>query len=381
MTRPISHFASRRCWAATVFSFVLLVAACGGSQEAEVTPSGEQITPPDPAPEPIDWALAIHGGAGVIEPDSTDADQYYRSLARALDSGRGLLADGAAALEVVEQVVRILEDDPLFNAGRGAVFTNRGTHELDAAIMDGRTLSCGAVTGVRNVRNPIALARRVMERSPHVLLSGSGADEYAREVDVRRVQQQFFYTQRRYDQWRQVVRESSGRSTGPSGAGMGTVGAVALDRYGNLAAATSTGGLTNKRWGRVGDVPLIGAGTYANNETAALSCTGKGEQFIRHTVAHDISSRMRYANASLQEAAETVIHDVLDPGDGGVIGIDATGHIALVFNSPGMFRGVADSEGRLEIGIWQELRSAEPYLDRTAKEESDSPAQRPADSQ
>ena len=309
----------------------------------------------------LDWALALHGGAGVIDQDSTDAEAYYAALEQALGHGRNLLIDGAAALEVVEAVVRILEDDERFNAGRGAVFTNKGTHELDAAIMDGRTLACGAVAGVRNVRNPITLARQVMERSPHVLLTGEGADEFSKQVGVRRAPQDYFTTQRRYRQWQEVWRQEQrqGRPT----IGMGTVGAVALDQYGNLAAATSTGGLTNKRFGRVGDVPIIGAGTYANNRTAAISCTGKGEQFIRHAVAHDISARIEYKGVDLQTAAEEVIQGKLTAGDGGMVGVAADGTISLVFNSPGMFRGAADSNGRFEVGIWEQLRSASPPVD------------------
>lgn len=351
-----------------VLGFLVVSSSCSPTpSDVESTVADEVVPEEETASEPaapaVEWAIAIHGGAGVIDRDKTDPAPYYASLQAALTLGRDLLDDGTAAIEVVEQVVRSLEDDPKFNAGRGAVFTSRGTHELDAAIMDGRTLSCGSVASLKNVRNPITLARRVMEQSPHVFLTGQGAEDFSKETGVRRVQQSYFYTQERYDAWRQVVREEreARRSSSQGGAqGLGTVGAVVLDRYGNLAAGTSTGGLTNKRYGRVGDVPIIGAGTYANNETAAISATGKGEQFIRHTVAHDISALIEYQNRDVQSAARTVIEEKLDPGDGGVIVVGRDGSIAMVFSTPGMFRGAADATGRFEIGIWQELRTVTP---------------------
>lgn len=319
--------------------------ACSAPQENEPVPDADAARP-----APLEYALAIHGGAGVIpktmEPDVVQG--YRAALERALKVGRELLADGAPSLDVVEKVVRLLEDDPLFNAGKGAVFTHEGTHELDAAIMDGRDLSCGAVSGLKTVKNPITLARLVMEKSPHIFFVGEGAEAFAGEMGVERAEQDYFFVQRRYDQWQKVLAERAAE-----GDKHGTVGAVALDLDGNLAAATSTGGLTDKRFGRVGDVPVIGAGTYANNQTAAISCTGFGEQFIRHTVAHDISALMEYRGLSLQEAAEAVIHHKLDPGDGGMIGVSHDGSIALVFNSEGMFRGAADATGRFEVAIWE----------------------------
>jgi beta-aspartyl-peptidase (threonine type) len=215
--------------------------------------------------------------------------------------------------------------------------------------MDGGTLACGAVTGLRTVRNPVSLARMVMERSRHVLFAGPGAERFADEMGVERVDQDYFFVQRRYDSWQKALEREREGDGAPA---MGTVGAVALDRHGNLAAATSSGGLTNKRFGRVGDVPIIGAGTYASNRTCALSGTGKGEEFIRHTVARDIAALMEYRGLTLQQAAEEVIHRKLQPGDGGVIGVDGDGGIALVFNSEGMFRGAADSAGRFEVAIW-----------------------------
>ena len=307
-----------------------------------------QETPAEAGPaSPLAWSLAIHGGAGTIPRDIPESqkEQYLRSLRAALEIGRKVLADGGTSLDAVEKVVRFLEDDPLFNAGKGAVFTNEGTHELDAAIMDGRDLSCGSVAGLKRVRNPISLARLVMERSPHVFMVGQGAEKFADEMKVERVDQKYFFTQKRYADWQKKLGEEAEKDKD-------TVGAVALDVHGNLAAATSTGGMTNKRFGRLGDVPVIGAGTYANNRTAAISATGWGEQFIKHTVAHDISALMEYKGLTLQQAADEVIHRKLQKDDGGVIGVARDGSIALVFNSAGMYRGAADSKGRFEAAIW-----------------------------
>lgn len=300
------------------------------------------------------WAIAIHGGAGTIPKTlpENERDGYLASLRRALEIGRDALAAGGTSLDAVEKVVRFLEDDPLFNAGRGAVFTHEGTHELDAAIMDGRDLSCGAVAGLKTVKNPVSLARLVMERSPHVFMVGDGAEAFAAEMKVERVDPKYFFTQKRWDQLQEALRKEREARKEPEKP-RGTVGAVALDRHGNLAAATSTGGMTNKRFGRLGDVPVIGAGTYANNRTCAISATGWGEKFIRHTVAHDISALMEYAGLTLQQAADRVIHQKLEKGDGGVIGVARDGSIALVFNSEGMYRGAADSSGRFEVRIWE----------------------------
>lgn len=293
------------------------------------------------------WSLAIHGGAGTIPKNIPEAqkEEYLKGLRAALEVGQKVLAGGGTSLDAVEKVVRILEDNPLFNAGKGAVFTNEGTHELDAAIMDGRDLSCGSVAGLKTVKNPISLARLVMEKSPHVFMVGTGAEKFADEMKVERVDQKYFFTQKRYDDWQKKLKEEAEKDKD-------TVGAVALDVHGNLAAATSTGGMTNKRFGRLGDVPVIGAGTYANNRTAAISATGWGEKFIRHTVAHDISALIEYKGLTLQQAAEEVIHRKLDKDDGGIIGVARDGSIALVFNSEGMYRGAADSTGRFEVAIW-----------------------------
>ncbi len=336
--------------------------------------NGEQAEAPTP-----DWALAIHGGAGSANRATTDAEDYYQALRAALSLGAEQLAAGEASVQVVENVVAALEDDPRFNAGRGSVFTSIGTHEMDAAIMDGRTLACGAVAAVKNVRNPVRLARRVMEDTPHVLIGGPGADDFGVISGVRRQPQAYFTTEQQLQRYRELraqrraARQGSGGAvasavgdyTGNAGAPsilggashLGTVGAVAMDRYGNLAAATSTGGTMLKRIGRVGDVPVIGAGTYANNATAAISCTGRGEEFIRHTVAYDVSAQIEYGGVSLAEAARRVIRDKLQQGDGGLIAVSPDGTIAMEFNTNAMFRGATNSLGRFEVGIWDEVQS------------------------
>lgn len=294
------------------------------------------------------WALAIHGGAGVIPTDApaADRDAYFASLRAVLADGSRRLAAGEPAREVVQSLVMTLEDDPLFNAGRGAAFTRAGTHELDASIMDGRTLRAGAVAGVTTVRNPIALARLVADRTDHVLLMGTGAEAFATAQGVPRVENSWFSTPRRramLDEWRRA------RPTSPAG----TVGAVAMDQHGDLAAATSTGGMTGKMPGRVGDTPIIGAGTYADNRSAAVSCTGTGEQFIRHAVAFAIASGVE-AGLPLGESARRIVAGRLNPDDGGIIAVSRTGEIVLFYTTDGMFRGAADSSGRFEIGIWKE---------------------------
>ena len=335
-------------FAACLALFFLLTTACASGTAG--TGAGFDPAATDAQP-PVEWAIAIHGGAGTIPRDiSAELKQgYVDGLEAALRVGVEALADGEAALDVVEKVVRVLEDDPHFNAGRGAVYTHDGRHELDAAIMDGRDLSAGAVAAVSDVKNPISMARLVMEESPHILLVGAGAEAFADELGVVRVPQEYFHTQYRYEAWQRALERKERQDD------KDTVGAVVRDVYGNLAAATSTGGLTDKRWGRVGDVPVIGAGTYADNRTCALSATGKGEEFIRHNVAHSISARMALTGESLEKAAAAVIHQTLQPGDGGVIGVDAAGRITLTFNTTGMYRGAADSSGRFEVGIWSEL--------------------------
>ena len=300
------------------------------------------------------WALAIHGGAGVISRDMPDErkQEYYDGLRNALAAGKEVLAGGGTALDAVERVVVILEDDPLFNAGKGAVYTHEGTHELDAAVMDGRDRSCGAVTGLTTVKNPIKLARSVMEESPHVFMMGEGAETFASALDLERVEPSYFDTERRWESLQRALERE--KETGAWHERFGTVGAAALDAHGDLAAATSTGGITNKRFGRIGDVPVIGAGTYADNASCALSGTGAGEEFIKHTVARTIAALAEYGELTCAEAAKRVIHQRLQPGDGGVIGVGPGGEIVWEYNSGGMFRGAADSGGRFEVRIWED---------------------------
>jgi L-asparaginase / beta-aspartyl-peptidase len=302
-------------------------------------------------------SIAIHGGAGVINRASmTDENEraYRADLERALDAGYAVLEKGGASLDAVVAAVRILEDSPYFNAGKGAVFSHAGINELDAAIMDGRTQKAGAIAGVRHVKNPIELARMVMERTPHVLLSGEGAEEFALDQGVALVPGSYFYTERRWKQLEEAQKEARTASAQDDIGYFGTVGAVARDRDGNLAAATSTGGMTNKRWGRIGDSPIIGAGTYADNATCAVSATGSGEYFIRAVVAHEICARVRLSGVSAAEAARAVIHGKLKEigGDGGVIVVDKDGAVALEFNTEGMFRAARDSRGRREVAIY-----------------------------
>ncbi|MEM8961655.1 MAG: isoaspartyl peptidase/L-asparaginase [Acidobacteriota bacterium] len=322
----------------------------------EVATSDVEATADTPRPA---WALALHGGAGVIDRDMPEDQKagYLAALEAALELGRDRLDAGDSALQVVETVIRQLEDEPRFNAGKGAVFTHDGTHELDASIMDGRDRSCGAVAGVKAIKNPITLARLVMTESRHVFLIGAGAEAFAARHDVETVSQDYFFVERRHRQWQRALeREAAETASLETASGSldekyGTVGVVALDRNGDLAAGTSTGGMTNKRFGRVGDVPVIGAGTWADNATAAISCTGFGEQFIRNTVARDVAARMSYQGLDLEAAAQAAI-DQLEPGDGGLIAVGSDGSIALVFNSEGMFRGAADADGRFEVAIW-----------------------------
>lgn len=301
-------------------------------------------------------AIAIHGGAGVIAREQLGPDDgasYRAGLAEALDAGYAVLERGGSSLDAVTTAVRILEDNPLFNAGRGAVLTHEGHAELDASIMTGHDLKAGAVAGVKRIRHPIDLARKVMEDSPHVMLYGAGAEEFANSRGFEFVPNEFFITPQRKQQLERVLQ---GR-TQPRNelSGLGTVGAVAVDSSGNLAAATSTGGMTNKRWGRIGDAPIIGAGTYANNASCAVSATGHGEYFIRSVVAYDVCALMEYRGYSLDRAATEVVKRKLVErgGEGGIIAVDRAGNIALEFNSPGMFRGMRDSAGRREIAIYE----------------------------
>jgi beta-aspartyl-peptidase (threonine type) len=300
------------------------------------------------------WSLAIHGGAGTIarENMSVEEDAAYRaSLQAALDAGAKVLAEGGEALDAVEAVILLLEDDPRFNAGRGAVFTWEGGHELDASIMDGRDRDAGAVAGVTNIRHPILLARKVMTDSPHVMLAGKGAETFAEEQGLETVPAEWFGTDfRREALERMKAKELSALDVD---AKFGTVGAVALDRNGNLAAGTSTGGMTGKRWNRIGDAPVIGAGTYADNRSCAVSATGWGEYFIRVGVAKAICARMELAGDSAQAASDAVMADVKAlGGDGGVIVVSSSGDAIYSFNTSGMYRGRATSEGMNEVAIY-----------------------------
>lgn len=320
---------------------LLMIAAPAHARESETMDKG--------------WSLAIHGGAGTMAPDAMSEEQqaeYEAALAAALDAGAAVLVAGGSALDAVEAAVVILEDDPRFNAGRGAVFTYNGTNELDASIMDGRDRSAGAVTGVTHVKNPVRLARAVMENSPHVFLSGAGAEEFARGQDIEMVDPDWFATPER---WRQL-QELKAKNLGWFDVDLkyGTVGAVAVDRDGHVAAATSTGGLTGKRWGRIGDSPVIGAGTYADDRACAVSATGAGEYFIRAGVAQAICTRMRLLGETAQAAADAVIAEVgALGGDGGVIVAAPDGTTVFSFNTPGMYRGRADSYGSREVAIFK----------------------------
>jgi beta-aspartyl-peptidase (threonine type) len=305
-------------------------------------------------------SIAIHGGAGTIPKGSLNPEQeqaYRQALNNALQKGYALLEAGASALDAVEAAVRELEDTPLFNAGRGAVFTAEGTHELDASIMDGQTLEAGAVSMVRGVRNPVSLARLVMERSGHVFLAGAGAETFARAQGCTFESDDYFYDEFRYQQWLSVrgTEHTQLDHSVKKDEKFGTVGAVALDQHGNIAAATSTGGMTNKKFGRVGDSPMIGAGNYANNRTCAVSCTGSGEFFIRAVVAYDVSCLMEYKGLSLADACQEVVHKrLLDiGGDGGLIAVDPQGNICLSFNTEGMYRGAKSSDGTDFVAIYQ----------------------------
>ncbi len=291
------------------------------------------------------YTIVIHGGAGYISPEIPVEvkDAFKSSLTTALNIGKNILEDGGTSLDAVEQVIRFFEDDSLFNSGKGAVFTSEGTHELDASIMVGKDLSTGAVAGVKTIKNPISLARIVMEKTPHVLFAGEGADELGKKFGVDIVDNKYFDVERRFQQWKIKHQENI----------KGTVGCVAIDKDGNIVAGTSTGGLTDKWAGRVGDSPLVNAGTYADNNTCGVSATGQGELFIRNTVAYNISALMKFKGYSLQEAANEMILNVLPEGSGGIIAVDKEGKYALVFNTSSMLRGIANSNGDFEVNIWK----------------------------
>lgn len=312
------------------------------------------------------YTLVIHGGAGTILKEDMTPDlekAYMDGLNQALNAGFAVLEEGGTSANAVKAALVVLEDHVLFNAGRGAVFTKKGVQEMDAAIMDGQTLAAGAVAGVRNVRNPIELATEVMRNSNHVFLSGKGANDFAIKQGVKLEPDEYFFSQFRYDQWK-AIRDSDTYSLDHTHHHLeelmrdkkfGTVGAVACDQHGHLAAATSTGGMTNKKYGRIGDSPLIGAGTYANDATCAISCTGHGEIFIRAVASYDVSCLMEYSHLSLQAAMDKVVNNKLRAlqGEGGMIGVDGKGTHAMIFNSAGMYRAVKNSNGFSQILIYQ----------------------------
>jgi beta-aspartyl-peptidase (threonine type) len=310
--------------------------------------------------------LVIHGGAGTILKEDMTPDlekAYQEALTDALNAGFAVLEEGGSAVNATKAAIVVMEDNVLFNAGRGSVFTKKGVQEMDAAIMDGSTLAAGAVTGVRNVRNPIELAMEVMRNSNHVFLSGKGASDFAIKQGIKLEPDEYFFSQFRYDQWK-AIRDSDNYSLDHTHQRMeelmrdkkfGTVGAVACDAQGNIAAATSTGGMTNKKYGRIGDSPIIGSGTYANNATCAISCTGHGEMFIRSVAAYDVSCLMEYKGLTLQEAMNEVVNEKLIQmqGEGGMIGVDAKGNAAMIFNSAGMYRAAKNNKELFEVALYR----------------------------
>ncbi|MCB0387562.1 MAG: isoaspartyl peptidase/L-asparaginase [Winogradskyella sp.] len=306
------------------------------------------------------FSMAIHGGAGTLVKGMMTPElesRYKQALKNALDKGYLILEAGGSAIEAVEEAVKLLEDSPLFNAGKGAVFTATGSHEMDASIMDGKTLNAGAVSLITGIKNPVSLARDVMEQSDHVFLAGEGAMQFAKELKYSLEAPAYFYDEFRHNQWLEIKDTDSFQldHSKKKDSKFGTVGAVACDKEGNIAAATSTGGMTNKKWGRVGDSPMVGAGNYANNKTCAVSCTGSGEFFIRGVVAYDVACLMEHKNMSLADAATEVINKrILElGGDGGLIAVDAKGNLAMPFNTEGMYRACKSSNGLEEVSIYK----------------------------
>jgi beta-aspartyl-peptidase (threonine type) len=348
------------------FAIVLFNAGALAAAPEQSAPVGvsSKRNPDQPNMEPQRIGIAVHGGAGTIERSNMTPErerQYRAGLERALNAGYEILKRRGSSLDATEAAVRVLEDDPHFNAGKGSVFTSAGTNEMDAAIMDGKTLAAGAVATLKHIQNPISLARLVMEKSSHVMMDGEGAEAFAKENGIKLVDQKYFFTQERWDALQKIKAAEKNRSTGAGKKFLitdqdrhGTVGAVALDQNGNLAAATSTGGTTNKWPGRIGDTPVIGAGTYANNATCAVSATGDGEYFIRATVARDVSALMEYRGMSLKDAAQAALDKVAKlGGTGGLIAIDHLGNITLPFNTAGMYRGYVDPNGKFVVEIYK----------------------------
>ncbi len=306
------------------------------------------------------YAIAIHGGAGTILRSTMTPEKetaYKKALEDAINAGEIILKKGGYAIDAVEAAIIVLEDNPLFNAGKGAVFTHDGKHEMDASLMNGKDLMAGAVASVSNIKNPVSLARAIMDKSEHVFLAGQGAMEFAKKNNIEFKPDEYFYVQMRYEQLQEALKSDTIvlDHTVDKEKKFGTVGAVVLDIHGNLAAGTSTGGMTNKKHGRVGDTPMIGAGTYANNNTCAVSCTGHGELFIRSVVAYDISCLIEYKGLSLKQACDLVVQDKLVKigGEGGLIALDKNGNIELPFNSEGMYRAKKSSDTDIYIGIYK----------------------------
>jgi beta-aspartyl-peptidase (threonine type) len=344
----------------TFLALALTLAACSpqtGNMEEETATSQAE----EQQMERAEYAIVIHGGAGTILPENMTPEteaEYKDILNKALDAGETVLKDGGTAADAVVATIMIMENSPLFNSGKGAVFTHDGRNELDASFMEGANLNAGAVGGVTNVKNPILAARAVMENSPHVLLTGKGAEQFAAEQGLEIVEPDYFYTEQRWNSLQEAIKEEEG-SMSYDGRNpdykYGTVGCVALDKVGNIVAGTSTGGMTNKRWNRIGDSPIIGAGTYANNNTCGVSCTGHGEYFIRYAVAHDLSALMEYKGMGIEEAADYIVNDKLlkAGGSGGFVALDKYGNIAMPFNTPGMYRGYA-KPGERVVKIYKE---------------------------
>lgn len=352
-----------------LFSFLIVLASCKEGEEdhqSKHDSDSEHIS--IDASEKAEFSIVIHGGAGtILKKNMTDEREaaYKKKLEEAIRVGYDILKNGGTSLDAVTKTINVMEDSPLFNAGKGAVFTNAETNELDASIMDGKTLNAGASAGTTNVKYPIDLARAIMDNSPHVMMAGKGAETFAKEQGMELVDPSYFHTDRRLNSVKRAKeREKIELDHDDKSAfydptikdyKFGTVGCAALDKNGNLAAGTSTGGMTNKRWGRVGDAPIIGSGTYANNATCAVSSTGWGEFFIRAQVAHDISAMMEYKGLSLKEASKAVIGKVGDlGGDGGIVAVDKNGNVAMEFNTAGMYRATMNDQGELTIGIYKD---------------------------
>ncbi|MCW5520914.1 isoaspartyl peptidase/L-asparaginase [Aureitalea sp. L0-47] len=345
-----------------LLSLVSLLFSCENNPKTTENDSTSSENVAEAAPT---FGIVIHGGAGtILKKNMSDSMEtaYKQKLEEAIRVGHEILVNGGTAMEAVTRTINVMEDSPLFNAGKGSVFTHDETNEMDASVMDGATLNAGAVAGVTRVRNPIDLAVEVMDNSPHVMLAGKGAESFAEERGIELVEPSYFYTERRFQSLQRIKKIEKDRQVSATfedpfikDSKFGTVGCAALDKNGNLAAGTSTGGMTNKRWNRIGDAPIIGAGTYANNTTCAVSSTGWGEYFIRAMVAHDISAMMEYKGVSLQEAASEVIQKKVPDlgGDGGIVAIDKDGNVAMEFNTAGMYRAHMNADGELSIGIYK----------------------------